>query len=61
MRFVWFLTMLLAVANLIIVALSVTTGKNFYQEYGKQMLSALGKFILVLVAVLIAFAISGIN
>lgn len=61
MRFVWFLMMLLAVANLIIVALSVATGKDLYKEYGKQMLSFLGKFILILAAILIAFAINGIN
>lgn len=61
MRFIYLFFTLLATANLIIILLSSLLGVNIYKKYGKQLLKGFCKFLLILIAMLIAIAISGLS
>lgn len=61
MRFIYFLLMILATGNLIIMILSGLLGVNIYKEYGKHILKGFLQFCLLLVTFLIALAISGLG
>lgn len=61
MRFVYFLLMILATTNLLIIIMSGLLGINIYKKYGKKILQGIFQFLLLLVIFLIAVAISGLN
>lgn len=61
MRFVYFLLMILATGNLLIIILSGLTGINIYKRYGKHIFHGVLQFLLLLVVFLIAIAISGLK
>lgn len=61
MRFVYFLLMILATTNLLIIIMSGLLGINIYKKYGKEILQGIFQFLLLLVIFLIAVAISGLN
>ena len=61
MRFVFFITSILATANLLIIIVSSLTGINIYKKYGKQLLKAFLQFLLLLIAFLATAAICGLH
>lgn len=61
MRFIYFLLMVLATVNLLIIITSGLLGENIYQKYGKQILKVFCQFLLLLVAIYVAMAISGLS
>lgn len=61
MRLIYFILMLLATANLLIMILSGLTGINIYKKYGKKILKGLFNFLLLLLAMLVAMAICGLS
>ena len=61
MRFVYFLLMIMATVNLLILMISGLTGINIYKSYGKQLIKGFCQFILLLIVFMVALAISGLN
>lgn len=61
MRFIYFLLMVLATVNLLIIITSGLLGENIYKKYGKQILKVFCQFLLLLVAIYVAMAISGLS
>ena len=61
MRFLYLFVATTATINLLIVLLSVLTDCNLYKMYGKQMLKVFCQFLLILLAFIIALAISGLS
>ena len=48
------------VINLLIVILSILLNKNIYKEYGKQILKGICRFILIVLAMYMTFALIGL-
>lgn len=61
MRFMFFILLILAVCNLLIIILSGLTGINIYEKYGKQILLGILQFLLFLIAVYVAIMIAGLS
>lgn len=61
MRIIFFILYVIAVVNLLIMVISGLTGVNFYKKYGKAIISGFFKFLLILVVMFIAIAISGLS
>lgn len=61
MRFIYFILMILATVNLLIIIISSLLGENIYQKYGKQILKVFCQFLLLLIAIYVAMVISGLS
>lgn len=61
MRFIYFILMILATVNLLIIIISGLLGENIYQKYGKQILKVFCQFLLLLIAIYVAMVISGLS
>lgn len=61
MRIAYFVLLVFAIVNFLIVAMSNLTGENIYKKYGKQLLNGFWKFLLVFIAFYVALIISGLN
>lgn len=61
MRFIYFILMLLATVNLLIIIISGLLGENIYQKYGNQILKVFCQFLLLLIAIYVAMVISGLS
>ena len=47
--------------NLVLASVSLVTGVNLYQKYGKQILIFFGAFAVFIVAVYVVIALLGLN
>lgn len=61
MRFIYFILMLLATVNLLIIIISGLLGENIYQKYGNQILKVFCQFLLLLIAIYVAMLMSGLS
>ena len=60
-RVLMLLLALIVLVNLCIITASYITGRNLYQEYGKQMLYIFGGFVFAVSALYIALALIGLE
>lgn len=61
MRFIYFLLTIIATVNLLILLVSGLTNINIYKVYGKSLLKGFCQFMLLLVAFMVAIALSGLS
>ena len=60
-RVLFLLFSLVLLVNLCLITLCYITGVNIYQKYGKQLLIAVGIFVLIVAALYIALALIGLG
>lgn len=61
MRFIYFIFMILATANLLLIIASGLMGENIYKKYGKQIIKVFLQFLFLLIAIYTAMVISGLS
>ncbi len=61
MRFIYFILMILATVNLLIIIISGLLDENIYHKYWKQILKVFCQFLLLLIAIYVAMVISGLS
>ena len=60
-RIILFILGIVLVVNLVLTFVSLITGVNLYQKYGKQLLIAVGIFVFIVAALYVTLALIGLG
>ena len=60
MRFIWFLTILGLVFTCLLYCICILTGQNILRKYGKNIVTAITSFAVILIILYVTFIVIGL-